>query len=86
MNQNPKNFSELVGLIIGIIEPVISLLFAVALLVMVWKLIDAWIINPGDTKKLEEGRQYAIWGIIGLVIMSTIWAIVRMIQGSLFGG
>ncbi|OGG41635.1 hypothetical protein A2837_00620 [Candidatus Kaiserbacteria bacterium RIFCSPHIGHO2_01_FULL_46_22] len=84
MNQNPKNFSELVGLIIGIIEPVISLLFAVALLVIVWKLIDAWIINPGDTKKLEEGRQYAIWGIIGLVIMSTIWAIVRLIQGSLF--
>lgn len=86
MTNTPKNFSELVGALIGIIEPVISLIFAVTLLVIVWKLIDAWIINPGNDSKLQEGRQYALWGIIGLVIMSTIWAIVRMIQSSLFGG
>ncbi|OGG85709.1 hypothetical protein A2392_02825 [Candidatus Kaiserbacteria bacterium RIFOXYB1_FULL_46_14] len=86
MTNTPKNFSELVGLFIGILTPVISLIFAITLLIIVWKLIDAWIINPGDTKKLDEGRQYAIWGIIGLVVMSTIWAIVRMIQSSLFGG
>lgn len=82
----PKNFSELVGTFIGILEPMISLIFAITLLVVVWKIVDAWIINPDDTRKLEEGRQYALWGIIGLVVMSSIWAIVRLVRSSLFGG
>ncbi len=71
---------------LGFIELLVPFVFSLALLVIVWKVIDAWVINAGDTKKIEEGRQYAVWGIVVLVVMSTVWAIVRLIRSSIFGG
>lgn len=71
---------------LGFIELLVPFVFSLALLVIVWKIIDAWVINAGDVKKVEEGRQYAIWGVVVLVVMSTVWAIVRLIRSSVFGG
>lgn len=81
----PSNFAELVGGLIGILSLIVPLLFSLALLVIVWKIVDAWILNAGDTKKIDEGKQYAIWGILVLVVMTGIWAILRILRGSLFG-
>lgn len=81
----PRNFAELVGIFIEMLSLVVPLLFALALLFIAWKLIDAWIINAGDVKKIEEGKKYAFWGVLVLVVMSTIWAILRLLRGSLFG-
>lgn len=81
----PQNFAELVQSFLEILSLIVPLLFSLALLVIIWRLVDAWIINAGDVKKLEEGRKYALWGIIILVIMSTIWAILRLLRNSLFG-
>ncbi len=80
----PGSFAELVDLLIGILSLIVPLIFSLALLVIVWKLIDAWIINAGDVSKREAGKQYATWGILILVIMSSIWAILRILRSSLF--
>ena len=82
----PRDFAELVDMFLGFIELLVPFVFSLALLVIVWKIIDAWVINAGDVKKVEEGRQYAIWGVVVLVVMSTVWAIVRLIRSSVFGG
>lgn len=82
----PSNFAELVGQFIDILSLVIPFLFGLSLLVIIWKIVDAWIINAGDTAKIEEGRNVALWGIIVLVIMSGIWAILRILRVSVFGG
>lgn len=82
----PRNFGELVDLFLGVVELVIPLIFILALLVIVWKLVDAWIINADNEKKIEEGRHYALWGVLVLVVMSTVWAIIRLLRSSIFGG
>ncbi len=81
----PYDFAELVDMFLGFIELLVPFIFSLALLVIVWKIIDAWVINAGDTKKIEEGRQYAVWGVLVLVVMSTVWAIVRLLRSSIFG-
>lgn len=81
----PRNFSELVGVFIDILSLVIPLLFGLALLVIVWRIVDAWILHAGDIKKIDEGKQYALWGVVVLVVMSSVWAILRILRGSLFG-
>lgn len=86
MYGQPSNFAELVGQFIDILSLIIPFLFGLSLLVIIWKVVDAWIINAGDTKKIEEGRNVALWGIIVLVIMSGIWAILRILRASVFGG
>lgn len=79
-----KNFSDLVNAFIGIISLLIPLVFAATLLLIVWKVIDAWIINGGDESKVEEGKNTAVVGIIALVVMSGIWGILHILQSSLF--
>jgi ABC-type multidrug transport system fused ATPase/permease subunit len=81
----PRNFAELVDVFLSIISLVIPLIFSLALLVIVWKIIEAWVLNPGDQTKIDEGKQYALWGILVLVVMSGFWAIVGILRGSLFG-
>lgn len=81
----PGNFAELVDFFLSIIGLVIPLIFAITLLVIVWKLVDTWILNADNENKIEEGRQYALWGVLVLVVMSTIWAILRLLRNSIFG-
>jgi len=79
-----SNFADLVNVLIGFILLLIPLLFGLTILFVVWKLIDAWIINAGDEGKVSEGKQIALAAVIGLVVMSGIWGILRALQASLF--
>ncbi|PIR85910.1 hypothetical protein COU14_01965 [Candidatus Kaiserbacteria bacterium CG10_big_fil_rev_8_21_14_0_10_44_10] len=81
----PRNFAELVDVFLSIISLIVPLIFSLALLVIIWKIIEAWVLNPGDQTKIDEGKQYALWGILVLVVMSGLWAIVGILRGSLFG-
>ena len=81
----PNNFAELVDMFLGFISLLVPFVFSLALVFIVWKVIDAWVINAGDVKKVEEGKSYAIWGVVVLVVMSSVWAIVRLLRSSIFG-
>ena len=82
----PRNFAELVDMFLGFIELLVPFIFSLALLVIVWKIIDSWVIHAGDVKKIDEGKQYALWGVLVLVVMSAVWAIIRLLRSSIFGG
>jgi hypothetical protein len=53
-------------------------------LFIVWKIIDAWILNVGDEKKRSEGKNLVVIGVIVFVIMVSIWGVVQLIRSSLF--
>lgn len=81
----PRDFGELVGVFLDFISLLVPLIFSLALLVIVWRLIDAWVIHAGDTTKVEEGKKYALWGVLVLVVMSALWGLVALLRSSLFG-
>lgn len=81
--QTPQNFSDVVGGLLDIISLIIPLIFTVTLLVIIWKIIDAWILNAGDETKVREGKQVALIGVIALVVMSGVWGIVALLRSSL---
>ncbi len=78
-----ENFADVVNTFIEIIKLLIPLIFGLTLLVITWKVIDAWIINGADGEKREEGKQIVLVGIIALVVMSGIWGILSILQSSL---
>jgi hypothetical protein len=78
-----NNFSDLVGKFLEIIGLIIPLLFGLTLVVISWKIIDAWIINGGEQSKIDEGKHTVVVGIIALVVMSGIWGILGILQRSL---
>lgn len=79
-----NNFSDLIAEFINIITLLIPLIFAGTLLIIVWKVIDAWVIHGGEESKIEDGKNTIIVGIIALVVMSGIWGILNILQSSLF--
>lgn len=79
-----ENFSDLVAAFIEIITLLIPLIFGLTLLVIVWKVVDAWIISGGDETKVEEGKHIVLVGIIALVVMSGVWGILNILRYSLF--
>ena len=81
----PKNFTELVSMLIDLLSLIIPLIFAITLLFSIWKIIDAWILNAGETTKIAEGKQTALIGVLVLVVMSGVWGILEILRRSLFG-
>jgi hypothetical protein len=81
----PTTFAELVDLILGLINIIVPLVFAVVFIVIVWKVIDAWVIHGGDATKRQEGRQLVLLGTVVFVLMLVTWGIVALLRNSLFG-
>ncbi len=79
----PTTFSGLVAFFLGLINQIVPLIFALAFLFIMWKLIDAWIIHPDDGSRREEGKTIIITGVIVLVIMVSVWGILNLMINSL---
>lgn len=81
----PTSYSALVDRILELINIAIPLILGFLFLYLVWKIVDAWVINAGDENKREEGRQYAVAAVVVFVVMSIAWGIVAMLRSSIFG-
>ncbi len=69
----------IINLINGVFVPVI---FALAFIVLLWGLFQAFIIGANDETAKGKGKHLIMYGIGGLVIMLTIWGLVHIITGS----
>lgn len=67
-----------------IIQPLIGLLFALALFMLVWGA-SAFILKSGDPKARETGRAHLLWGVIGMFIMVAVFAILSVITNTFCG-
>lgn len=74
---------------INIFKVLIEIFLALAVLVFFWGIVR-FIMNIGsagsDDRSREEGKKVIVWGIIGIFVMVSLWAIVGFIQSSLLGG
>jgi len=75
-------FTNIGGFIDNILIP---LLFTLALLVFVFGMFKYFILGGGNEAEREKGKQLITYAIIGFVLMVSIWGIVNIIAGGLFG-
>ena len=57
-------------------------LFAVAFLTFLWGVAQAYIFSAGDPTKVETGHKLVLWGLIGFVVMVSLWGLVNMISNT----
>lgn len=81
----PENLGEVVDVFLGILDLLVPLIFSVTLLYVVWKIVQLWILSPGEVDKVQEGKRVALTGIIALVFMSGIWGILALLRVGIFG-
>lgn len=66
-----------------LINPAIAFLFAVALVYFFWGLIK-FLANRGSSEDaVATGKQHMIWGVIGMFVMVSAFAIINFITASL---
>lgn len=66
----------------AIINPIIGILFAAALLMFVWGVVR-YMMNADDDNERKMGQQHMIWGLFGMFIMVSVFGIVDLIASVL---
>ncbi|MEX2369196.1 MAG: pilin [Candidatus Paceibacterota bacterium] len=61
-----------------ILNPVIGLLFAVALAYFIFGVVK-FIANADNEEARKEGKKHIIYSVLGLVIMAGVWGILQLI-------
>lgn len=64
----------------NIITPMITVLFFLATAVMLYGLVE-YLAKSSSEEGRSDGRRHMLWGVIGLAIMFSAVAIVRLICG-----
>lgn len=76
-----KGYSDsIIGIINTILVPV---LIAIAFITFLWGVYKYFILGADNETQRETGRQFTLWGIIGFVIILSLWGIVNLFMGTL---
>lgn len=70
------------ALISNIVQPLIKLMFIVAVLVFVWGVVEM-IMNAGNEEKRATGTRHIMWGLIGLFVMLGVYGILNLLVNTL---
>lgn len=67
-----------------IIQPIIVLLFAVAIGYFLFGLM-VFIKNPDNEESHEAGKKHMIWGVVGMAIMFGVYGLLNLINETVGG-
>lgn len=76
-------FASLTAAAKGVLCGVIPLLFILATVVFLYGVVK-YVVAGGDEKKMDSGKQFMIYGVIGLFVMLTVWGIVNAAAKTFF--
>lgn len=61
-----------------ILNPIISLLFALSFVYFIYGIINFIRLEPGDSKK-TEARDAIIWGLVGMLVMFSTYGLISFV-------
>ncbi len=65
-----------------IVNPVIELLFALALVYFLYGVFE-FIANQSNDEAKTKGKSHMLWGIVGLTIMMGVWGILNVLLNTI---
>ena len=65
-----------------IINPLIFLLFALAIVYFLYGVLE-FLMNQENEEKKTSGKSHMLWGVVGIVIMLGVWTILSMVQSTI---
>jgi len=70
--------------IVGFINVyLIPFLFAIAFYVFIWGIFNYFIAGGANEEQRDKGKQLVMWGIIGFVIMVSVWGLINLVTNTL---
>lgn len=68
--------------IILVVNPLVQLMFAAAVVYFVYGIFAYFIKGDGDADRIQ-GKNHILWSTVGLFIMISVWGIIAIIQRTL---
>ncbi|HEY4511976.1 MAG TPA: hypothetical protein VJH55_04000 [Candidatus Paceibacterota bacterium] len=65
-----------------ILNPLIQLMFAVALIYFLWGVFEYFVLT-NDSGKRAEGAQHILWGLVGMFIMISVYSLIYFVTGTI---
>jgi hypothetical protein len=76
-----RTLDEIIDYIVeNAVNPIITLLLALATLVFMWGLIEFLFIGAANEEKRTDGKKHMIWGLAGMLIMFSVYAIIEVLE------
>lgn len=70
------------SIIVFINDYLIPFLWAIAFLIFIWGVFQYFVAGGADEEKRSQGRQFVIWSVIAFFVMSSLWGIVNLLDGT----
>ncbi|MBI1956928.1 MAG: hypothetical protein HYS44_00505 [Candidatus Niyogibacteria bacterium] len=74
------SYQSFIDAILNVIDSLVVIIIALAGLVFLWGVFK-FVSAAGDEKARETGKQFIVWGLIGLTIMFVFWGLVKILTG-----
>jgi hypothetical protein len=84
------SFKEFIGSsetgtgIIGIIaNSLVPVIFVLAMLCFIWGVVNYFFFQGNNEEAREKGRQFILWGLLGMVALFSMWGFVNIVVSTL---
>lgn len=57
-------------------------LFSIAFIVFLYGITKTYVFSSGEPAEVEKGHKIILWGIIGFVVMISLWGIVNVVANT----
>ncbi len=61
----------------------VPLIIGVAFIVFLWGVFKYFILGAANEDDRREGRQFVLWGLIGFVVIISVWGLVALVSNTL---
>ena len=65
-----------------IINPLIGVLFGLAMVYFIYGLVE-YLLSPENEEVRKRSKSHMLWGIVGMVIMVSVFGIMKLIQDTM---
>lgn len=62
-------------------KQILPLLIGVAVVAFVYGILQ-YFLNPDNEEKRKKGKEYLVWGLVGLFVMVSFWGIIAIFQNT----
>ncbi len=73
--------AQLLGKLKGILDATVPFIIGLTVFVIIWGIFN-YVVHGGEEEKRAEGRNFIIYGIIGLFLMLSVWGLVNILIGT----
>jgi len=75
-------FQDVINTTKGVVTALVPLLMAIVVVIFIIGVIK-YITAGGDEAKRTEGRNYMIYGVVGLFVIVAVWGLVNLLRSTL---